>query len=222
MRAYELTVSYWDQVFEKVRPYNPLDPLPQPELEAALGWLANDSARVLDFGCGTGRYLLRLLAKGVDRGIGIDLSPEAICRANELARQYGMMDRAFFLNGSLRCLHELAPESYDGALLFNIVDNMLPDDAMDLIKQLHRLLAYRGRVLLKLNACEDPAVLDVDPAYEKVASNLYMESSGLYFWNLSDDAVEELLTPYFFIESVERVSFPNYGADNRLFYLRVM
>lgn len=222
MKGYELTVAYWDQVFEKIRPYNPHDPMPQHLLENALDWLAHNTGSVLDYGCGTGRVLLRLIDKGVQHGIGIDLSSEAIHVANITASDHGMKEKAFFINGGLRCLHELEPASFEGAILFNIIDNLLPEDAFDLVKQIHRILTYRGRVLLKLGAWQPREALDADPTYEKLGPDLYRDASGLYFWNLSNETLEDLLTPYFFIEEVQRVQFPHYETDNRLFFLRVM
>jgi len=222
MKGYELTVAYWDQVFEKMRPYNPQINLAQPELEDALEWLAHDARNILDFGCGTGHMLLRLMHKGVLRGIGVDISNGAIFKANETARRYGMENRAFFLQGSLRCLHELEAAGFQGALLFNVLDNLLPDDAIDLIKHLHRLLAYRGRMLLKINGYEDPEEMDQHSGYHKVEKNLYLEKTGLYFWNLSNEEIEDLLAPYFYVENMQLVHFPQYGIEERLFFLRVM
>lgn len=222
MKGYELTVAYWDQVFEKVRPYNPKEPIPQELLENALDWLAHGADSIIDYGCGSGRILLRLIHKGVQRGVGIDLSQQAIHLANTVAGEYGMKEHGFFISGGLRCLHALEPASFKGAVVFNIIDNMLPEDALDLIKQIHRVLTYRGRVLLKLNAWQPRAVIDSDPSYRKLGEDFYQNESGLYLWNISNETLEDLLTPYFFIEDIQRIHFPHYETDNRLFYLRVM
>ncbi len=222
MKGYELTTAYWDQVFEKVRHYNPTETISQELLENALDWLAAGADSIIDYGCGSGRVLLRLVQKGVQRGVGIDLSQQAIHLANTVAEDYGMKERAFFVSGGLRCLHELEPASFKGAVVFNIIDNMLPEDAFDLIKQIHRVLVYRGRVLLKLNAWQPKEIIDSDPSYHKLGEDFYQEESGLYLWNISNEALEELLNPYFFIEDIQRIHFPHYETDNRLFYLRVM
>lgn len=222
MKGYELTTAYWDQVFQKMRPYSPYEPFPQQPLENALDWLAHDARSVLDYGSGTGRVLLRLMQKGAQRGVGIDISKEATRLANGVSSDHGMKEQAFFINGGLRCLHELEPESFEGAVLFNIIDSMLPDDACDLVKQIHRILTYRGRVVLTLSAWQPREALDGNPSYEKLGPDLYRDESGLYFWNISNETLEDLLTPYFFLEDIQRIHSPHHATDNRLFYLRVM
>lgn len=222
MKGYEPTLAYWDQVFQKVRPYIPEEPLQQPLLESALDWLAKDAGSALDFGCGTGRVLLRLLSKGVERGVGIDLSQEAVQLADSVAETHGLKDRAFFISGGIRCLRELEHAGFSCAVLFNVIDGLLPEDAAEVIKQLHRVLAYRSRVLLKLNAWLPKERVEEDPAYEKLGPDLYREETGLYLWNISNEALEDLLTPYFYIEEVQRLHQPEHEIDNRLFYLRAM
>jgi len=47
--------------------------------------------RVLDLGCGTGRQLIDL-AKSLDSGVGLDLSPGMIARARENARELRQLE----------------------------------------------------------------------------------------------------------------------------------
>lgn len=52
---------------------------------------------VLEFGCGSGLLASRLMAAGAKSYYGIDISPVAIARADELAKKEGFADRAKFV-----------------------------------------------------------------------------------------------------------------------------
>jgi len=59
------------------------NPVMQAEQRAMLALLppALHGQRVLDAGCGSGRYLLQALARGADHATGVDLSPQMLARA---------------------------------------------------------------------------------------------------------------------------------------------
>ena len=56
---------------------------------------------VYDLGSGDGRLLFTALDKGVAKAIGIDLDPQCICQANEIARSKGLDDRITFLEADV-------------------------------------------------------------------------------------------------------------------------
>lgn len=60
-------------------------------------------ARILDAPCGIGRHATRLAKMGY-RTLGLDLSPAYVRRAQELAQQEGISDRAAYRVGDLRDL----------------------------------------------------------------------------------------------------------------------
>ncbi|MCB2100690.1 MAG: HemK family protein methyltransferase, partial [Rhodobacterales bacterium] len=84
-----------------------LTPRPDTEtlVEAALAWAALDRVdgggahgTVLDFGTGSGCLLLSLLAEWPDaRGVGVDISPQALAVAAGNARAAGLDGRATFV-----------------------------------------------------------------------------------------------------------------------------
>lgn len=82
MSDYEKTARYWDEVFEKREAaFDGSQPFAYPEIEAGLRWLCQDPARVVDFGCGDGRALLRCLALGANQSLGLylwNLSDDAL------------------------------------------------------------------------------------------------------------------------------------------------
>jgi SAM-dependent methyltransferase len=69
----------------------------------------------------------------------------AVQRASRLSR------RAEFRCGGTRLLFHLASASFDSGILFNIMDNLLPEDALRAVGEFHRLVEHHGRILLKLN-----------------------------------------------------------------------
>ncbi len=54
---------------------------------------------VLDLGCGTGSFTIEALKEGAAQCVGVDLSPEMIRTANELATKSGLSDRVKFTLG---------------------------------------------------------------------------------------------------------------------------
>ncbi len=62
-----------------------------------------EGARILDVPCGIGRHATRLAKRGY-RTLGLDLSPVYVQRAEELARQEGVADRATYRVGDMRDL----------------------------------------------------------------------------------------------------------------------
>ncbi len=219
MNGYQSSQAYWDHVFEKSRQYNPYDPLPYPEIEAGLDWLSADGGRLLDFASGSGRTLLRCLALGARSGIGIDLSAAAVKMSRSAAQNFDLAGQADFQQGGAEQLAHLDSGSFDGVILFNILDNLLPGDARAVAVEIQRLLAPRGKLLIKLNAYQSPRVFEQDRRYIPLGDGVYQESSGLFFWNLSGEQFEALLSPGFVLEREVTVPFPEYQTANRMYYL---
>lgn len=222
MTRYEMTEHYWNKVFDEIKVVNPEQPIKYAEIEEGIKWLVHDSKNVIDFGCGSGRVLLRAVSLGLTSGLGIDLSCKAIELAKKNADVYHASDSVGFKCGGVEVLRTLPTGDFDGAILFNIIDNMYPSDAMEVIKSLHKLLKFRGRVLMKLNPHYPESHFIENRFYRKIMDHFYLESSGLYLWNMSYEDVEDFLNPYFIIEDYRVINIEDHGVENRLFYLRAM
>ncbi|WP_235830122.1 peptide chain release factor N(5)-glutamine methyltransferase [Algihabitans albus] len=159
-----------------------LDPRPDSEtlIEAALAHLTDRRAswRLLDLGTGSGCLLLALLSElSAARGVGVDLSTEAIATARANATELGLASRAVFdvadwtagVAGPFDLILCNPPYVEEDAVLAPEVAIYDPPDALyagsdglaayrRLIPSLPSLLAPDGCVLLELGAGQAAAV----------------------------------------------------------------
>jgi SAM-dependent methyltransferase len=218
---YEETIRFWDEVFSASTPASDvLEPLPYPELEHGLRWLCRGSRRVLDFGCGRGRLLFRCLGLGADEVLGIDISSRAIALAERIADRHRLSEKAGFLVGSTTSLEDIGDQAYDAAILSNVLDNLVPSDARTVLAEMERIIGPGGKLLVKLNDHYPAAALQAGGGVEEIDDDFYRESSGIFLWNLSDEAADELLGARFDIERTARVEFKEHEQWNRLYFLR--
>ena len=221
MSDYRGTVSYWDKVFKEASLKLDIDkPLSFAEIEKGLHWVCRDSKNIMDFGCGSGKVLFRCLGLGAEKVLGIDISPNAVSIAERIVTNNGLTGSAEFAEGSLSILKGISDQSYDAAILFNVVDNMIPEDARELISEMKRIVRPKGKIFMKLNDYYPDSFFRDNRGYEMVGSDFYHEKSGLFLWNLSEKAVEELVGPQFEIEWSSRIEFKEYKIWNRIYYLR--
>lgn len=210
---YQTVKKYWDEVFKNGKPRAPEKSFGNAALDAAADWLCDGADFVVDFGCGNGLALYKCALRGTKRHTGVDLSPEAIAsaKANPL---YG--EGFDFICGDVASLEKLETDKADVAILFNIADNLLPEDTEKLLSQIHRILKPGGKLLLKLN----PYITE-----EKITEwNIRrldgeLLDDGLFLLNRTDERWRERLSEMFIIEKYEEVYYPEYEQKNRLFRL---
>jgi len=217
---YEASRRHWNGVFANLPPFDPNDPLEHPDLESALRWVSKGAHSVVDFGCGSGRALLRSLVLGADGGVGIDISDSAISLAEKVARASKLEGRAMFRRGDIALLSSLATGSFDSGILFNIVDSLFPEDAITVLNEYRRVVRPDGKILLKLNGFVEPAVLEGEYGAVQLTGRLYREKTGLYFWDLDDGEARALLTRLFTLEESSLARLGESGASNHVYYLR--
>ncbi len=102
--------------------------------------------RVLDLCCGSGRQALNLAKKGF-KVTGVDFSPIAIKRAEELAEKMGVKNRVEFLVGDARRVSKLFEKknSFDAIISMGTSIGYY-DDYTDksIVKQLNKLASSNG------------------------------------------------------------------------------
>ena len=77
-------------------------------------------ARVLDIGCGTGRYSVECAQRGASRIVGIDFAPSMIDFSRKIAEQMNVADKCEFICGDL--LTYSFDETFDVVLALGFFD----------------------------------------------------------------------------------------------------
>ncbi|MBN2384244.1 class I SAM-dependent methyltransferase [bacterium] len=224
MDNYKTTIAYWEQKFgERLstnKRYDAQEQLSYPEIEEGLKWLTQDAFSIIDFGSGTGSILLRCVFFGIQKAIGIDISHKAIELAKQTSKQNKMDTKTSFIVGSVESLEKFEDDSLDAGILFNLIDNILPDDAIFVLKEMNRILKNGGKLLIKLNECSPTDEFEENDYFHLISDDFYKEKSGLYFWNLSEKKFKEIISPYFDIVKFIEVPLHNTNHVNRLYYLK--
>lgn len=145
--AYDTVADVYADAFPATEPEQPVDLAMIDHFVALLG----DAPRVLDAGCGAGRMLAHLAARGC-RPEGVDLSPEMVRRARADHPAYRCTV------GSLTALDE-PDEEFDGVFSWYSTIHTPDDDLDQVLAELVRVLRPGGHVLLAFQVGEGMRVV---------------------------------------------------------------
>ena len=214
MNYYKKTEDYWNTVFDGINVRLLESHKSGHEvLDKALDWLSEDASKFLDFGSGSGAVLAYLAKRKPGEYYGIDVSPSAIDLANRLF-VHNDLKTGLFKVGSIEALNEFSSNTFDAVILSNILDNLKESDALDVLSHTHRLLKASGKLFIKLNPYFDPEALD--RSQERLDDDFYVESSGLYLWNKTDQFwINQLEKDYIIVEQTKL--YFNNDDYNRIF-----
>lgn len=221
---YKKTKYFWNNIFSKeisnLEEKDVKKQFPYEDLEKAIKWLAKKSDNILDFGCGSGVFLARSYYNGISKGLGIDISKDAVKLGNKLI-EFNDIDNFKIIFGDVNKLKEIESDSFDAAILSNVIDNVLPEDSVLILNEIHRILKKDGKLFLKLNDyIKDEMILENNEIFEKkISEDFYLETSGLYLYNLSNSKVNSLLEPLFKIVKSFKIEFKEHKQFNRAWYL---
>jgi len=210
---------YWNAVFEGAPKYTVDTKIPYPAIVDGLKWLGENANHVLDFGCGNGKALILSAKQGVKSGLGIDISQKGVDIANQVVEGTKIAEHFKFEQGGLEALSEMEDESFDGAILFNILDNLHPEDGKTLIAELARVLKKGAAVIIKLNPVYEDEVF-ADEEFKQVADNCYEEESGLLFWNMDEDVINHVLEGHFEYVDGYDIEMEDFDTVNRMYCLK--
>ena len=216
MNDYQRCISFWDSVFLSEDDAVPMGSFSgNPALDDAIGWLSKDSQRVLDFGCGNGSLLFYCARSGTKSHLGIDLSEQAIAAASKKAAN--MPCGAFeFRQGGLEMLADVPDASFDAVILSNIIDNLYPEDAMQLLRACARILKEDGKALVKLNPYLTQEQI-LEWKVKTISGSLL--DDGLLLWNQTTEQWRAIFKERFAISHEGEIYYPEHDQTNRIFYL---
>lgn len=95
--------------------------------------------RLLDVGCGTGRYSLEFARRGASKVLGIDVAPEMVRVCSERARAEGLEAATEFVEGDL--LNYEPEGTYDVSIGIGLFDYV--SEAIPLIKRMREFTTNR-------------------------------------------------------------------------------
>lgn len=221
MDNYDSTITFWNDIFSKYQAISISGIKLQKDLEAAISWVSISAEKMLDYGCGSGTMLFKCFDnKNVCSCLGIDISEKAIELAKATAKFNNLEDRASFICGGIEALKGIRGNSFDGVILSNIIDNVMPIDAEVILENVHRIVKPKGKVLVKLNPYLTEEQLK-EYGSKLIGDNLYLESDGIYLWNVDSEAWRKTLERYFVVEEYKEIYFEKFDQYNRVFYLSV-
>ncbi len=215
--------EYWDEVFSKHEIGAVATITGNEKFDRCLEWAFSGSETVVDFGCGNGMLLFIAEKHGTRQHIGIDISQAAISAANTFAKKmYGAIDCTAkpsfcFMQGSVEKLMCVGSNFCDTVIVSNIIDNLYPDDAEELIDEVYRILKPNGKVFVKLNSFISEKLIR-EWNIKKISGNLL--DDGLILWNNSTEEWEIFFSKRFKVVQRGEIEFPEYEQINRYFLLR--
>lgn len=103
-------------------------------------------------------------------------------------------------------LEATVDQAFDGIILSNIIDNLLPQDTIIVLTETRRILKPGGKVLVKLNPyLTDNQIMGWNI---KIIEKNFLDDR-LYLWNQSTEEWTELLEKYFSILNTKKFIFLN-------------
>lgn len=213
---YDKCLNKWNDIFSKeVSKVQTSQSSGNETLDKGIEWICDGTRSILDFGCGNGRMLFLCALNGTKYNIGIDLSEKAIESAQTRAKQ--MSEGEYhFIQGSIDALESISDSSFDAVILSNIIDNLYPEDAELLIREIERILSNNGKVLIKLNPYITPEEI-IEWDIKVIKGNLL--DDGLILLNNTTEEWEDFFKRKFNIIKYNEIYYPEFEQTNRMFWL---
>src|SRR5262249_53096133 len=105
----------------------------------------NSESRVLEIGCGSGRYALQVAEKSGCEIVGVDLNPRGIDTANDLAKRQRLGSRARFSQCDVTKPLPFEDSAFNAVFANDVLCHIAGRPR--LLQEIHRVLKKSGRFL---------------------------------------------------------------------------
>ena len=137
-----------------------------------------EGSRLLEVGCGNGKTLEALRDSGYD-AVGIDFSEEAVKACREL-----LGDSAEVMCTSVLDM-PFGDDSFDGALLFHVLENILPEDVPRAVSEIARTVRDGGYVKVRVFAAGDLR----SEKGERISEDTVVRGNGIRYRYFTEDSL---------------------------------
>jgi len=207
----------WNDIFSKEKVHVPTGwETGNADIDHGLDWLCQGAETVLDFGCGNGSMLFYCALRGTQRHLGIDLSGAGIELAGK-RKNLMTVGEYQFQAGDVGKLETVETAWADAAILSNILDNLLPEDAEKLLAETARILKPQGKALIKLNPFLEQAQIQ-EWNIKVIDGNLL--DDGLLLWNLPTGEWLRRFEEFFVLREQRDIWYEKHHQSNRMFLLQ--
>lgn len=121
-----------------------------------------ESSRVVDFGCGPGRYTIPLsqVVGQTGKVLAVERTPKEIKTLKERVEKFGNKDSIDILNSEDIYIESICTDSADALLLFDVLQYV--DDKEELFKSVARVLNPTGTLYVYPAAIPHPGSVDME------------------------------------------------------------
>ena len=176
--------------------------------------------RVLDYGCGNAWASVIAAKSGCADVTAVDAAPGAVQAARIYAERYGVSDCVKTECATSNWLQSIPAGTYDGLVCSNVLDVVPSDIAEAIIRELARVTALDGIVIVGLNYFLSPEVATAK-GLELVDGNRLYIDGVLRLVSRTDEEWANSFSPWYSVEKLEHFAWPGEAKETRrLFWLR--
>ena len=176
--------------------------------------------KVLDYGCGNAWASIIAAKNGCEDVMAVDAAHGAVQAARLYAERYGVSYHVKTECATANWLQSIPAGTYDGLVCSNVLDVVPPDIAEAIIRELARVTAPGGIVIVGLNYYLSPEVAAAK-GLELVDGNRLYIDGVLRLVSRTDEEWAHIFSPWYTVEKLEYFAWPGETKETRrLFWLR--